>query len=149
MKMSSTRRGFTAIEILTALVVIAVLAAIAIPMWRTHLLRVRRADARDALTRLQAAQDRYFGRHARYASAAQLTASAPDGLALSATSAHELYTITLDTTSDGLGFLATARAIPRAGQDGDERCAVFTIDHVGQMSATDASGKDRSADCWH
>ena len=147
--MRATRRGFTAIEILTALVVIAVLTAISVPMWRTHLLRVRRAEARDALTRLQAAQDRYFGRHARYANAAQLTAGAPDGLELSATSAHELYAITLETTADGLGFLATARAIARAGQENDERCAVFTIDHVGQMSATDASGTDRSEDCWH
>jgi type IV pilus assembly protein PilE len=147
--MRTTRRGFTAIEILTALVVIAVLTAIAIPMWRTHLLRVRRAEARDALTRLQAAQDRYFGRHARYANAAQLTARAPDGLEFSTTSAHELYAITLETTADGLGFVATARAIPRAGQESDERCAVFTIDHVGQMGATDASGTDRSADCWH
>lgn len=142
-------RGFTAIEILTALVVIAVLAAIAIPMWRTHLLRVRRAEARDALTNLQAAQDRYFGRRARYANAAELTTRAPDGLGLSSSSAQGLYAITLETTADGLGFLATARAIPQAGQDGDDRCAVFTIDHVGQMSAADSSGADRSADCWH
>jgi len=147
--MHPRRRGFTAIEILTALVVIGVLAAISIPMWRTHLLRVRRAEARDALTSLQAAQDRYFGSHARYANAAQLAAREPDGLGLAASSAHGLYAITLETSADGLGFLATARALPRAGQDGDERCAVFTIDHVGQMSAADASGTDRSADCWH
>lgn len=142
-------RGFTIAEILTALVVIAVLAAIAIPMWRTHLLRVRRAEAREALTSLQAAQDRFFGRNARYATAAQLTAGAPDGLGLSATSAHGLYAISLETSADGLGYMATARAIDRGGQDGDERCAKFTIDHVGQMSAVDSAGADRSADCWH
>jgi type IV pilus assembly protein PilE len=147
--MTSTQRGFTAIEILTALVVAAVLAAVAIPMWRTHLLRVRRAEARDALTRLQAAQDRYFGRHARYATAAQLTARAPDGLELSNTSAHGLYTITLETSADGLGFLATARAIANGGQETDDRCAIFTIDHVGQTRASDSTGTDRSADCWH
>jgi type IV pilus assembly protein PilE len=136
-------------EILTALVVIAVLAAIAIPSWRTHLLRVRRAEARDALTKLQAAQDRWFGSHARYATAAQLTARAPDGLELAATTPGGLYAITLATSADGLSFLATARAIARAGQEGDDRCAVFSIDHVGQMSASDSAGADRSADCWH
>ena len=41
-------RGFTLAEILTALVVVAVLTAIAIPMWRAHLVRVHRAEARDA-----------------------------------------------------------------------------------------------------
>jgi type IV pilus assembly protein PilE len=146
---SHAARGFTVTEVLTALVVIAVLAAIAVPTWRTHLLRVRRAEARDALMALQAAQDRWFGQHARYATGAQLTARAPDGLGLPATTAHGLYAITLDTSADGLGYLATARAVPAAGQDADDRCATFTIDHVAQMSATDSSGTDRSADCWH
>jgi type IV pilus assembly protein PilE len=141
-------RGFTVTEILTVLIVIAVLAAIAIPMWRTHLVRVRRADARDALTSLQSAQDRHFGRNARYAAAAQLTAPAPDGLGLAATTAHGLYAITLETSADGVGYVATARAVARAGQDADDRCTTFTIDHVGQMGATDASGADRAADCW-
>jgi type IV pilus assembly protein PilE len=146
---SQPRRGFTVAEVLTALVVVAVLAAIAIPTWHTHLLRVRRAEARDALIALQAAQDRYFGQHARYATGALLTARAPDGLALAATTAGGLYAITLETSSDGLGYLATARAIAHAGQDADDRCATFTIDHVAQMGAADSSGADRSADCWH
>ena len=147
--MTRGTRGFTVTEVLTALVVIAVLAAIAIPTWRTHLLRVRRAEARDALTALQAAQDRFFGRHARYATGAQLGERDPAGLGLAATSAHGLYAITLETMADGLGYRATARAVSRAGQDGDDRCTTFTIDHVGQMGAADASGTDRSADCWH
>ncbi|HTU68671.1 MAG TPA: type IV pilin protein [Steroidobacteraceae bacterium] len=139
-------RAFTLVEVLTALVVIGVLAAIAIPTWRTHLLRVRRADARDSLVALQAAQDRYFGRHARYASGAQL--SAPDGLGLAATSKQGLYSIVLDTSADELAYTATARPIARAGQDADDRCAVFSIDHVGQMRAVDSAGADRSQDCW-
>jgi prepilin-type N-terminal cleavage/methylation domain-containing protein len=73
------QRGFTVAEILTALVVVAVLTAIAIPMWRAHVLRVHRAEARDALIALQSAQDGYFGRNARYATAAQLTAKGARG----------------------------------------------------------------------
>jgi type IV pilus assembly protein PilE len=142
-------RGFTLTEVLTALVVIAVLAAIAIPTWRTHLLRVRRAEARDALTALQAAQDRYFGQHAHYATGAQLSTRAPDGLDLSPTTAQGLYAITLETSADGLGYLATARAVAAAGQETDDHCASFSIDHVAQMSAVDSAGVDRSADCWH
>jgi type IV pilus assembly protein PilE len=143
-----SRHGFTLAEILTALVVVAVLTAIAIPMWRTHLLRVRRADARDALLALQAAQDGYFGRNARYATAAQLTAQGPAGLELANTSVHGLYALTLATAADGLSYRATARALAREGQEADTRCAEFSIDHVGQMSALDSSGADRSGDCW-
>jgi len=44
---------------------------------------------------------------------------------------------------------APAAMNPSPRENADDRCAVFTIDHVGQMSATDPSGTDRSADCWH
>jgi type IV pilus assembly protein PilE len=138
----NTPRGFTLAEILTALVVVAVLTAAAIPMWRAHLVRVNRSEARDALISLQAAQDRYFGRNARYAVALE-------GLGLAATSARGLYRISLTTSADGLGFLATAKAVTRTGENADARCVEFSIDHVGQMRAADSAGADRSADCWH
>ena len=143
------QRGFTVAEILTALVVVAVLTAIAIPMWRAHVLRVHRAEARDALIALQSAQDNFFGRNARYATAAQLTAKPPGGLGLKATSENGLFAVSLTTSADGLGYLATARATTQNGQDSDTRCTEFSIDQVGQMRARDSTGADRSADCWH
>lgn len=140
------RSGFTLAEILTALVVVAVLTAIAIPMWRAHLLRVQRAEARDALLAVQAAQDHHFGRHARYAS--QLAAKAPEGLGLATVTPQGHYQLSLTTSPDGLGFLAIARATGKE-READSRCAEFSLDHVGQMRARDSSGADRSADCWH
>ena len=71
---------FTITEMLTALVVVVVIAAVAVPMWRTHELRIRRQDAIDALLAVQAAQDEYFGKHARYADEAQLRAQRAAGL---------------------------------------------------------------------
>jgi type IV pilus assembly protein PilE len=140
--------GFTVLEALTALVIVGVLAAIAIPSWRSHLLKSRRADAITALIAVQKAQDRYFGRHARYAVASQLAVAPPDGLGLEATSANGLYGIALETSADGLDYRATARALTQQGQSGDTRCAEFSLDHNGQRRATDADGADRSADCW-
>ena len=64
--------GVTLAELLTVLVVLTVLAAVAVPLWRVHLLRVRREDGIAALIALQAAQDRYFGKNARYATLEQL-----------------------------------------------------------------------------
>ena len=49
---SSIPRGFTLTEIVTALVVATVLAAIAVVMWRSHVLRERRGDAVQALLAL-------------------------------------------------------------------------------------------------
>jgi type IV pilus assembly protein PilE len=140
--------GFTLAELLTALVVVAVLTAVAVPLWRVHLLRVRRTEAMTALIVLQSAQDRYFGRHARYADATQLDRPAPEGLGLRAQSEHGYYDISLRTSDDGLGFLATARATRAAGQADDTRCVEFTLDENNRRRAVDSEGNDRSADCW-
>ena len=147
--MTATRAGFTVLEVLTALVVIGVLVAVAVPTWQTHAMRVRRHEAMSALLDLQRAQDLYFGRHARYAGPAQLSAAAPAGLGLGATTTHGYYSLALHLADDGLAFQATAAAESGTGQSADERCARFTIDNLGQRRAADASGRDRSADCWH
>lgn len=145
---SRRARGFTLSEVLTALVVVVVLVAIAIPSWRSHTLRVRRGEAVALLVALQSAQDEYFGRHARYATAAQLSLEPPGGLGLKPESEHGNYSLALATHSDGLGFQATVHPAPRATQSDDSRCTEFSIDHNGRRRAQDSEGKDRSADCW-
>jgi type IV pilus assembly protein PilE len=141
-------RGFTLVEVITALVVVAVLMAVAVPMWRVHLLRVRRADAITALIAVQNAEDKYFGRNARYAAGAQFTTAEPEGLGLRSRSDHGYYDLEVQS-SDGLAFTGTARANDESGQSADTRCAQLSIDQNGIRRAVDSTGKDRSADCWH
>jgi type IV pilus assembly protein PilE len=148
MNRRSPDSGFTWLEVLTALAVVGVLAAIAIPSWRTHLLRARRGDAAAALVELQRAQDTFFGRHARYADATRLTSPPPDGLGLPGVSARGYYRIGMTTDADGLGYTATARILAASGQSDDTRCVALSIDHLGQRRATDEDGNDRTADCW-
>jgi len=139
-------RGFTLAEVLTALIVVVIVTAVAVPMWRNHQLRIRRADALGALLALQAEQDRFFGQNARYAKA--LTRKSPEGLGLTATSPHGFYDIELRTADDGLAWSATARPVERQDVEGDTRCAQYSIDHLGMRRAVDAEGKERTADCW-
>jgi len=144
----ASARGFTLVEVFTVLVTLVILAAIAIPMWRNHLLRVRRADAMTALNAIQVEQDRFFGRDARYADAGAMARPPPEGLGLGDRSRHGYYTIELHTDDDGLGYRAVARALAQAGQSEDTRCALMSIDQSGIRRAEDSTGKDRSADCW-
>jgi hypothetical protein len=97
---------------------------------------------------VQKAQDKFFGRQARYADAAQLTTPAPGGLGLAATSARGFYRIDLVTSTDGLAFTATASVVAAAGQAEDTRCVALSIDHYGQRRAVDSDGNDRTPDCW-
>lgn len=138
--MPRASRGVTLAELLTALVVVAVLAAVAVPLWRVHLLRVRREDGIAALMALQSAQDRYFGKYARYATLEQL--------GLGTRSEHGYYDLELRGSDDGLGYLARATATRQSGQDADSRCVEFTLDQNNRRRALDSEGNDRSADCW-
>jgi len=145
---SSIPQGFTLTEIVTALVAVSVLAAIAVVMWRSHALRERRGDAVQALLALQAAQDQYFGQHARYASETLLAAEPPAGLGISPRSRLGYYAITVRNSEDNLGYWATAKVIASAEATQDLRCVELRIDQNGRRFAIDAAGEDRSADCW-
>jgi prepilin-type N-terminal cleavage/methylation domain-containing protein len=59
--------GFTLVELCIAAGVVAVLAAVALPSYRGHLLHAGRVDAVAALTRLQAAQEQHRSAHGLYA----------------------------------------------------------------------------------
>jgi type IV pilus assembly protein PilE len=140
--------GITLKEGLTVAVALVVIAAIALPMWRTHQLRVRRQDAMDALRAVQVAQDDYFGKHARYADEAQLRVSAPTALTAGAMSPRGYYQITVSKSADDLTYSATAHVAPLEGEVSDTRCVELRIDQNGRRFAVDAEGVDRSADCW-
>lgn len=147
--MSARPRGrLTAIEIATALVALAVVVAIAIPLWRSHQLDERRAEAQQALEALQKSQDAYFSAHARYADRAGLQAEPPHGLGLEAQTRSGHFRLDLETQADGLGYVATARGASIPGEREDLRCRAMRIDHQGRRSASDADGRDTSADCW-
>jgi len=135
-------------EALTVAIVLVVIAAIAVPMWRTHQLRVRRQDAIDSLRAVQVAEDEYFGRNARYADEAQLRASAPQALSAKALSARGYYQLTLQKSADDLNYSVVARAIPLEGELTETRCVELRIDQNGRRFAVDSERVDRSADCW-
>lgn len=52
--------GFTMIEVLIALVIIALLASQVYPAFHKHVIRVRRQEAQSALLRLMQQEERYF-----------------------------------------------------------------------------------------
>jgi prepilin-type N-terminal cleavage/methylation domain-containing protein len=70
MRTRPTQAGFTLIELLIALVIIAILAAIAVPMfWRTKA-RGFEASLQSDLRGAAILQEQYFEKHRNYASAA-------------------------------------------------------------------------------
>ncbi|HEY6774690.1 MAG TPA: type IV pilin protein [Oxalicibacterium sp.] len=59
-------QGFTAVELMVVLIVMAILAAIAFPSYQESVLKTKRVEGRAALMRLMQQQERYYSQHASY-----------------------------------------------------------------------------------
>lgn len=137
--------GFTLIEVMIVVVIIAVIAAIAMPSYKNSVQKTRRADAKEALVRLAAAQERYFFSNNSYNI---------DEVALGAENNHSKdghYVINvteIECGTDNVRPCFTITATAQGVQLPDSLCRVFSITHTGQKSAKDAGNIDTSDDCW-
>jgi type IV pilus assembly protein PilE len=143
--MQATQRGVTLIELMTVIVVVAILASIAVPSYRNYLLRAQRTEATTALLNLQAAQEKFYLQNNRYADQAELTPAPPAGLGLAATTERGFYDVTIALDADQQGYTATAAPVAGAGQSDDSRCTGFSVDDNGMRGATGPGG---TTYCW-
>lgn len=134
------RAGFTLIELMVCVVIAALLATIALPAWRSVMIRAQRDDARTALYALATAQERYRLLHGHYAAAAAPAPPAGLGLGLSAKGWYALRIESADATA----FSAAARPAPGSPQGADEQCRVLTLDQAGRRGSAPAA----PAVCW-
>lgn len=138
--------GFTLVELLVALLVASILLSIAVPGYRSYVMRARRTEATTALTTARAAQEKFFVQYGRYAAA--LAPAPPDGLGVPVSTATGYYGLSLRLTEGGAGFRLTATLRPGTPQSDDARCASFTVDHNGLRGARSAAEDDTTGECW-
>lgn len=113
--------GFTLIDLLTALAIVAILATITVPSFSGLLARSRRSDAMSALLDVQLAQERWRALNVSYAptlSRLGWTSEASPG---------GYYRLRI-TSADDSGFLVTARPV---GVQQSDPCGVFAVDAQG------------------
>jgi len=131
-------RGFSLIELMIVVAIIAILATVALPSYRQHVIRSQRTDATAALLRVASNQEKYYIQNNTYGTYAQLG---------SPTTEHGWYTLAV-TAADATTFRATATVVAGGPQDGDPSCKVFVVNAAGQHTATDPGGADSSDECW-
>lgn len=133
----------TLLELLFVLVIVGVLAALALPAWRHHVVRVHRTEAMVALYQVLAAEESHHLRHGRYT--ADLTAPPPEGLGLRDHSEHGRYALRVTLAADGQSFIATAAPGREGTQASDHECLEFSLDHRGRRAV---SGRAGPGACW-
>lgn len=145
--------GFSLIELLVALGVVAILATIVYPAYFSHLATARRSDAAGALTGLQAAMERYFTANMTYAGAASEDGSPAPALAYAATvpvgGGKATYTLHIEAPTDACPIATCFRiqAVPTGSQTGD-KCGTLTLTSTGQRGISGARAGLSVRDCW-
>ena len=140
-------RGFTLIELMITLVVVAILAAIAYPLYEHQIEESRRTDARTALLELASREQRYFATNNAYTvSTSALGYTAANWPVVIGSGYYEIAVTSVDNAANPPSFLLTATAIGM--QTNDTSCATFTVNSIGVQAAQDSSGGDSTATCW-
>ena len=156
-KHKDIEKGFTLIELMIVVVILAVLVAVMLPSYQQSIQKARRADVMDALTDCAAVQARNYSAESppTYLDEDELIDDVlcnPIGGAL--TSKEGYYTLTVgDQSACTTGptrwcFLLTAQAAPGSTQLSDDQCATWTIDYRGRKTSVDAGGTDTTEFCW-
>ena len=133
--------GFTLIELMIAVVVIAILAMVAITAWNDSVQKARRSDAKSTLTNIASRQEQFFLDNKRYtADMTELGYGATTNIA--STDGH--YSISATVTASPPAYTLTAAPL-----NTDLYCQSLTLNSLGTQGVTGSPAPTQSAElCW-
>lgn len=139
--------GFSLIELMVTVGIIAILAAIAFPSYRNHVIKTRRAAAEACLLEMSQYMERH--RTTTMAYNGDVSASTPMsndtrvdfGCELESDDFYTFAIAALDATTYSL----TATPVAGSAQAKDTKCGTLGLDQAGTKSET---GSAEPEDCW-
>jgi type IV pilus assembly protein PilE len=135
---SSRESGFTLIELMIVVAIVAIIGSIAYPSYQTHVQRTNRAVAAGCLQEMAQHMERRYTTNMVYNSAAAVPA-----LACAADVAGR-YVFAF-AAGQPTATTYTIEATPQGPQATDTRCGTLGITHQGTKSI---SGTATVNDCW-
>lgn len=145
----NTQRGLTLLEVMIAVVIVAILAAIGYPAYTEQIARGHRAEGKTALLRAAQLMERFYTIHNCYPSAtppcgnAATSAAALAAAGISAhsgdTPANSSYTLSVTTNAQDYTLTATLSNFR------DAKCGNLTLTNTGLKGRT---GSGSVTDCW-
>lgn len=111
-------KGFSLIEMLVVVALVAILAGIAYPMYTQHIIKVRRTEAQTTLLSLAAHMERYFTEHNSY-----------EGATIPQDIQQNFYRLAIKTANAHTYQLS---ATPIGSQTNDSQCGILSLSQSGQ-----------------
>ena len=137
----ASRRGFTLIELMIAVAVVGILAAIAYPVYTEYVARGRRSQVSAELLAAQQWMERFYSENLRYDQNAAGTATTqstqfPARFSTSPRAGEGAAAYRIELAVARQSYTITAS---RTGAMANDRCGNFTINHLGTRSLTAGS----------
>ena len=148
MAQASKRTGFALIEVMIALVIVAITTSLAFASYRRHLLHGHRVEAVQALLAAAAEQEKFHLAQGRYSDRIDSGYDdEPPGLPVASMTTHRKYGLAIEY-ADAARFRIVATPLEDGGQGEDLQCRRLSIDESGRREALDTSGNDSTSRCW-
>ncbi|QJC55836.1 Fimbrial protein [Polaromonas vacuolata] len=144
----TSNKGFTLIEVMLVMLILALLLTTAWPAYSAHIARGRRSDAKVQLASAQQWMERFYSENYSYA---KDTAGNKVGEAFAAQSFSQsprvgegkaIYKLSVSSTDNS--FILNATPTDGGPMTGDE-CGSLSLDHTGQRGI---SGTGERLKCW-
>lgn len=138
---NKSQQGFTLIELMIVVVVVAILAAIALPSYNESVNRGKRSDGKAYLLDLASQQERYFSQNLSYASSVAI-------LGASGESSERHYAGSIAALPSGCttaGTKCRTYTLTASSSFSDSKCGNLTYTSAGAKGET---GTEDTAYCW-
>ena len=142
-KPPSAISGFTLMELMIAVAVVAILGTIAMVSYSSQILKSRRTDARSAVLDLAGREEKLFSTTNAYSAAPSDLGYGAVGDPWPITIGSGYYQVRVDVANPPISYLVTATAI--GSQVKDTGCATLMVDQLGSQTST---GGETAATCW-
>ncbi len=151
-------KGFTLIELMITVAILAILASIAYPSYVEQVRKSKRTDAKTALYKIAQQQEEYFIQNMSYAADLATLHNNPGVNTID--SPEQQYDITISAVAPAgcdsvigagltacVAYTATATAKVGTGQRGDKACRTLSLDNLSRETSTNDSGVATNV-CW-
>jgi type IV pilus assembly protein PilE len=142
-------RGFTLLELMIVVAIVAILAALAITSYGKQVRKSKRAEAKQVLADWAVRQEKYRSNNASYATCDQLLS--PGTCAnFNSSNVYKNYTFAV-TAQSATGFTMTA--VPKTSDQAKDACGTLSVQmQTGTLvkcpSSTNLCASQTPADCW-